>query len=86
MKPLSVLTLSKTVHKQVRKYGVEKKFAKQLALLTTSPKHPSLRIELLEPKAHGIYSFRIDRKYRTLFIFRDDKRAIEIIAVTVHYQ
>ena len=40
--------------------------------------------ELLEPKHRLIYSFRIDRKYRALFIgLTEDK--IEIIAVTKHY-
>jgi len=43
-------------------------------------------MELLEPKIHGVYSFRIDRKYRVLFVFRPDRKAIEILSITVHYR
>ena len=62
------------------------KFTKQIRFLESNPKHPSLNIELMEPKSKGIYSFRIDHKYRALFIFRDDKNAIEILSATDHYQ
>jgi len=70
----------------LKKRGLVKKFEKQLKILETNPRHPSLNIELLEPKNRGIYSFRIDRKYRALFIYRDDLEAIEVLAVTDHYQ
>ena len=39
----------------------------------------------LEPKRLRIWSFRIDRKYRAIFIFRK-KHIVEIINVNSHYQ
>jgi plasmid maintenance system killer protein len=62
-----------------------RKYQKQIAVLGKNPRHPSLNLEILEPKNRGIYSFRLDKKYRGLFIYRDDLKAIEIIAVTCHY-
>ncbi|MBU4014017.1 MAG: hypothetical protein KJ550_11185 [Proteobacteria bacterium] len=48
------------------------------------PSHPSLNTELLEPKHRLIYSFRIDRRYRALFICLPEDTT-EILAVTKHY-
>lgn len=56
-----------------------------MKLLENNVYHPSLNVELLEPKKMGIYSFRIDRKYRAIFIFREKNEVIEVINVTVHY-
>ena len=50
-----------------------------------SPSYPSLNTELLEPKHRLIYSFRIDKKHRALFICLPDDK-IEVIAVTKHYR
>lgn len=83
---MDILVLSKKVKEKIKKHNLEKKFDKQVKLFKLDPKHPSLNVELLEPKEHGIYSFRIDKKYRGLFIFRSDKQAVEILAVTVHYK
>jgi plasmid maintenance system killer protein len=82
---MKILPLSKLIKKKIKKYNLQVKFSKQLKLLSLNPKHPSLNIELLEPKKFGVYSFRIDRKFRGLFIFRDDKNALEVINITVHY-
>ena len=82
---VNILPLSSLVRKILEKHSLQKKFKKQIELFSQNPKHPSLHVELLEPKQHGIYSFRIDRKYRALFVFRPDRQAIEILAVTVHY-
>ncbi|EKE13777.1 MAG: hypothetical protein ACD_12C00823G0001 [uncultured bacterium] len=83
---MDILTLSKNVKEKIKKHNLQKKFSKQIELLKTNPKHPSLNVELLEPKEYGIYSFRIDKKYRGLFIFIPDKQVIEILAITVHYR
>lgn len=80
-----ILPLNPKVLKSLQKYRLEGKFEKQIKLLSENPKHPSLRLELLEPKQHGIYSFRVDRKFRSLFIFRPDISSIEILNITVHY-
>lgn len=83
---MKILPLSSRNEDYVKRRNLSKKFAKQILLLAENPSHPSLHVELLEPRDRGIYSFRIDRKYRALFIFRDDASAIEIIAVTSHYR
>lgn len=70
----------------LKRHNLAKKFNKQIALLENNLSYPSLHVERLEPKARGIYSFRVDIKYRALFIFRDDLRAIEILAATKHYK
>jgi Txe/YoeB family toxin of Txe-Axe toxin-antitoxin module len=46
--------------------------------------HPSLNVEVLEPKHLKIYSFRLDKKYRVIFIVVDGKA--EVITVSNHYQ
>ncbi len=61
------------------------KYKKASALLQSNTRHPSLNVELLEPKWHGIYSFRIDRKYRALFFFAK-KEVIEVFSITNHYK
>lgn len=83
---IQVLPLSPRVSQRIKKYSLSKKFAKQVHLLTSNLYHPNLHVELLEPKDHGIYSFRIDRKFRALFIFRKDKKVVEILTVTMHYE
>lgn len=62
------------------------KYEKQVALLSQNIRHPSLRTERLEPKAAGIYSFRIDKKYRAIFFFIPEEEAIKIIDANDHYQ
>lgn len=82
---LDILSLSSKVIKIAGKHHIEAKLKKQLDYLKTNPLHPSLHVELLEPKQYGIYSFRIDRKNRALFFYRPDNNAIELINITVHY-
>lgn len=53
-------------------------------LFESNIKHPSLHTELLQPQSSGIYSFRIDKKYRALFFIADD--AVEVFAITNHYK
>ena len=81
-----ILPLSPKLKSYLKRHGLTLKFEKQAKLLTINPKHPSLNTELLEPRKHGIYSFRIDRKYRALFILRQDKSKIEVLAITLHYK
>ncbi len=83
---MTISSIDAQVQEYVSRRGLTSKFAKQLGFLESNPRHPSLNVELLEPRNKGIYSFRVDRKYRTLFIFRPDKQAIEILAVTDHYK
>lgn len=81
-----ILPLRRSLVVKVLKFNLTKKVGKQLGLLRSNPKHPSLNLELLEPKSHGIYSIRIDLKFRALLIFLPDKKTIEIINITVHYR
>ena len=82
----NILRLNNELLKKLKKYSLQKKFEKQLALFSKNQRHPSLHLELLEPKKHGIYSFRIDRKFRALLIFRTEISSIEILNITLHYQ
>jgi Txe/YoeB family toxin of Txe-Axe toxin-antitoxin module len=83
---MKILPVHQEVISYIKKKNIEKKFSKQLRILKNNPQYPSLRTELLEPKKHGIYSFRINRKYRGLFVYRLDKQTIEVITVTDHYK
>jgi len=68
----------------IEKHGLSKKWEKAKRLFEKDSFHPSLNTELLEPKHRLIYSFRLDKKYRALFIcLLEDE--VEIIAVTKHY-
>jgi len=69
----------------LKKHNLEKKFDKQIKLFQENPFYPSLETELLEPRQMRIWSFRIDRKYRAIFIFRE-RDLIEIIDVNNHYK
>ena len=69
----------------LKKRNLEQKFVKQISLFKQNPFYPGLGTELLEPKNMRIWSFRIDKKYRVIFIFRE-KDSIEIIGVNNHYQ
>ena len=82
---MEILPLHSELVAYLRAHGLERKFIKQSQLLKNNFRHPSLRTELLEPKHLRIYSFRVDRKYRAIFIFRDSTH-IEIIDINDHYQ
>lgn len=71
--------------KYLTKRNLHKKFNKQIKLFEKNPRHPSLNTERLEPKHLTVYSFRIDRKYRAIFIFIE-KDNVEIIDINDHYQ
>lgn len=76
--------LRKDLLTYLKKRNLLKKFEKQLSIFKNNPKHPSLNTEILEPKQLRIYSFRIDKKYRTIFIIKNGE--IEIVDINDHYQ
>ena len=82
---MKILSIHPEVISYIKKKGLEKKFEKQKKFFEQNFSHPSLNTELLEPKNMRIWSFRIDRKYRAIFIFRNSD-TIEIIDVNNHYQ
>ena len=82
---MKILSLHREVIVYLRERNLTKKFNKQCVLFQKNPFHPSLETELLEPRSLRIWSFRVDRKYRAIFIFRE-KDTIEILDVNNHYQ
>ena len=68
----------------LKRHNLENRFKKQLNLLLADFRHPSLHTEVLEPKFRKIYSFRIDQKYRAIFIIRNGD--VLIIDINDHYQ
>ena len=81
---MKIKALREDLKEKLKKYNLEKKFKKAKQLFENNPFHPSLNTELLEPKHLKIYSFRIDKKYRAIFIIVDNNA--EIIAITNHYK
>lgn len=73
------------LERYIRSHEITKKFAKQLGFFLQNPRHPSLRTERLEPRGLKIYSFRIDKKYRAIFIFLTQDE-IEIVDINDHYR
>ena len=80
-----IIELREDIREYIKKHGLLRKWHKARSLFENNPSHPSLNTELLEPRHRGIYSFRIDIKYRALFICQSDS-IVEIIAVTKHYR
>lgn len=81
-----ILQIDKEIMLQVKKHNLEKKFIKCCNLLKENLQHPGLHIEVLEPKNREIHSFRLDLKYRVIFMFRKEKTLVEILAITNHYR
>lgn len=81
---MQIKPLSNRLKLYIVKHQLNKKFSKQITIFQHNPRHPSLHTELLEPRSEGVYSFRIDRKYRALFIIIASE--IEIIDINDHYQ
>lgn len=82
---MKVLPLHREIIDYLKIHKLEKKFSKQVNFLKNDIRYPSLNVELLEPKHLKFYSFRIDKKYRAIFIFTDEN-TIEIIDANDHYQ
>jgi Txe/YoeB family toxin of Txe-Axe toxin-antitoxin module len=80
-----ILNLRDDLEEYIRKQGLTEKWQQVKHLFENDPSHPSLHTELLEPKQRLIYSFRIDKKYRAIFIVKG-KDLIEIISITKHYR
>jgi mRNA-degrading endonuclease RelE of RelBE toxin-antitoxin system len=52
---------------------VRRKVEATLRLLLTDPRHPSLRVHKMEPKALGIFEVRVTKNYRLTFDTRPDQ-------------
>lgn len=82
---MKVLPLHPELISYLKQRRLLKKFEKQIKLFESNPFHPSLGTEILEPRQFRIYSFRIDRRYRAIFIYRG-LESIEVIDINNHYK
>ena len=82
---MNVLPVHKDILEYFKRHNLEKKFFKQLNLFLINISYPSLEVELLEPKHLKFWSFRVDKKYRAIFIFRNSSM-IEVLDVNNHYK
>lgn len=69
----------------LKKHQLIRKFEKQKRLFEQNPFHNSLNTEVLKPKEFKIYSFRIDRKYRAIFVYQSED-IVEITDINNHYK
>lgn len=82
---MQIKPLRKDQEKFISKQNLAVKWSKVKKLFENNIRHPSLDVELLEPKWRGFYSFRLDKKYRALF-FIDDNNQAEVFKITNHYK
>ncbi len=82
---MTILPLSKRLLGYLEKHQLVKMFEKQKALFETNHFHPSLHTELLEPHRYRVYSFRITKKYRAVFVYVGSDM-IKILDINDHYQ
>lgn len=82
---MRILPIHQEIKEYLEKRCLEKKFEKQKLLFEQNSFHPSLETELLEPREMRVWSFRIDRRYRAIFVFRGSD-VVEIIDVNNHYK
>lgn len=72
------------IEETIDTYHLRRKWVKAQQLFEANIRHPSLHTELLEPHWRGIYSFRLDRKYRALFFIAEGQA--EVFKLTNHYK
>jgi len=82
---MNVEPLRSDLKKFLEKHNLTKKFDKQIKIFASNPRRPSLHTEILEPRELRLYSFRIDRKYRAIFIFTK-LGDVEIVDINLHYR
>jgi len=82
---MTIKPIRDDLEKYLKKHNLEKKYKKAKSLFEQDPFYPSLNTELLEPKERLVYSFRLDKKYRAIFIYVDEN-TIEIVLFTNHYK
>jgi Txe/YoeB family toxin of Txe-Axe toxin-antitoxin module len=81
---MDIAPLRKDLEGYLLAHGLTKKWDKVRRFFEHNPRHPSLSVELLQPKWRGIYSLRIDRRYRALFFIRAN--TAEVFQITNHYK
>lgn len=81
---MQIKPLRNDLESYLAKHGLVKKFAKQIKIFSANPRYPSLHTEILELKSSKVYSFRIDKKYRAIFILTQPDET-EIVDINNHY-
>jgi Txe/YoeB family toxin of Txe-Axe toxin-antitoxin module len=81
---MNIKPLKNEVQDYIKNHQLVKKFEKAKRLFEQDENHPTLNVEVLEPKHLKIYSFGLDRQYRVIFIVVNGEA--EVITVTNHYQ
>lgn len=82
---MQVKTLNPKLVNYLTKHNLTNKFNRQLLLFKENPNHTSFNTEKLSPKTAGLYSFRIDRKYRVIFHILQSGKA-QIVDINDYYQ
>ena len=82
---MKILSLHRELELYLKKMKLKDKFIEQKRLFEQNPLHSSLNTELMEPRHLRIWSFRINRKYRAIFIFHE-RNIVEIIDINNHYK
>ncbi|MDO8518481.1 MAG: hypothetical protein Q7S26_04305 [bacterium] len=82
---MKIVSLRTDLETYLRERQLITKWKKSAKLFEANIRHPSLNTELLQPHWRGIYSFRIDRKYRAHF-FITPKGGAEVFLITNHYK
>ena len=82
---MEILPLRRDLMRYLASHRLAKKFEKQATLFRVDINYPSLQTELLEPRHVRLFSFRIDRKYRAIFVFVAED-TVEIVDINNHYQ
>jgi len=84
LKDMKIKPLRKDLKEFIEVHNLTKKWSKAKKLFEKEIRHPSLHVELLEPRWRGIYSLRLDKKYRALFFILNGQ--VEVFKITKHYK
>ncbi len=81
---MEIIVATKKVDIYAEKHNLISKWKKSKLLFENNPRHPSLHTELMEPKEEMIYSFRVDLKYRAIFMIKNGNAIV--FKITNHYK
>jgi Txe/YoeB family toxin of Txe-Axe toxin-antitoxin module len=81
---MKILPLRPDLTKKPKKARLTKRYQKQKILFENDHRHPSLHTEKLRPTHLNIYSFRLNRQWRVVFILHNPQ-TVEVIDINPHY-
>ena len=84
LKDMEIKPLERDLEKFLKDHNLTEKWEKTKQLFIRDIRHPSLHVELLEPRWRGIYAFRLGRKYRAIFFITEG--IAEGFQITLHYK